>query len=151
MMATYHILSTKKHQEECCTIMTRIFPYPDPNSKGSAEFFPISRGSAEFSRFCQADQQPEDQESCKKAKEPASPPTSLKSKIATLLSTPLPQPPPCGPGDLSSSLSTSSGTPAETSQGWKEMARRFLKFILKKLCFGPSKKQYSKWNKIEPM
>lgn len=121
----------------------KAFPFPDTNSHRPS---PTQEVQPEFSRFCQADQQPD--KSGKKAKEPATPSPSLASRTVT--PSPALQ---CGPGDSPSTHSntstSTSGTPEGTSQGWQEVAGRFLGLILRKLCFRLSKKWHGKWKRVE--
>lgn len=69
MMTMYLILSTKKSTRAGHTFLVRPFGSPDLNMCGPS---PTEEGQPEFPRFCQADEQPEDQESG-----PANPPPSL--------------------------------------------------------------------------
>lgn len=149
-MATCLILGTKKPRMACCTIiMVRPFSYPVPSSCSPS---PTQEVQPEFSRFCQTDQQPEDQVSGQKAKEPDSPPASVAPRITT------PSPAPhCGHGDspytqstaTSSNSSGSSRIPKGSSQSQQGLARRFLDFILRKIYLRLLKKQCGKQNKVE--
>lgn len=56
--ARYLILITRKPKVECLAIMVRPFHSPDPNSHNPS---PTQEVQLEFSRFCQAGQQPKNQ------------------------------------------------------------------------------------------
>lgn len=109
VVATHPILSTKKPKVQCHTIMARPFCSPDPNSHNPSATWEIR---PEGSRFGQAEQQPEDQESRQKTKEPASPLATLESRTTT--PSPAPQ---RGPGDSRSAHGSGSGTPEPAGGG----------------------------------
>lgn len=130
----YLILSTKKPKVECCTTVERPFPSPDPNSHSP---FLTREVQPEFSRFCQADQQPEDRESGQR-------PKSLRPHPAQSQGPPpLTQPPSVALGTLSPPTAAAAVEPQREPARAGRGGRRFLDF-LRELCLRPSNKWHRK-------